>query len=141
MKKLDENLSQIFDIQPITKEESNTQLITIDQQEQVDTDRDLESDFNVARTNIRELLRKGDGAIDELLKVANESEHPRAYEVAATLIKTMADLNKDLLDIRKKKNEIGGKHTVENNTNIDKAVFVGSTSDLIKMLKDKKEDQ
>lgn len=137
MKKLDENLSQIFDIQPIPKEESNKEIVTV---EVIDTEQDLESDFNVARTNIKELLRKSDGAIDELLKVANESEHPRAYEVAATLIKTMADLNKDLLDIRKKKNDIGGKPTVENNTNIDKAVFFGSTSDLIKMLKDKKEN-
>jgi predicted transcriptional regulator len=137
MKKLDANLSQIFDIQPIIKEDCNTEIITVDE---LDSNQDLESDFNIARTNIKELLRKSDGAIDELLKVANESEHPRAYEVAATLIKTMADLNKDLLDIRKKKNDIGGKPTVENNTNIDKAVFIGSTSDLIKILKDKKED-
>lgn len=138
MKKLDANLSQIFDIQPIIKEDCNTEILTVDE---LDSNQDLEADFNVARTNIKELLRKSDGAIDELLKVANESEHPRAYEVAATLIKTMADLNKDLLDIRKKKNDIGGKPTVENNTNIDKAVFIGSTSDLIKILKDKKEDQ
>ena len=137
MKKLDANLSQIFDIQPIIKEDRNTEIITVDE---LDSNQDLESDFNIARTNIKELLRKSDGAIDELLKVANESEHPRAYEVAATFIKTMADLNKDLLDIRKKKNDIGGKPTVENNTNIDKAVFIGSTSDLIKILKDKKED-
>jgi predicted house-cleaning noncanonical NTP pyrophosphatase (MazG superfamily) len=137
MKKLDANLSQIFDIQPIIKEDCNTEIITVDE---LDSNQDLEADFNTARTNIKELLRKSDGAIDELLKVANESEHPRAYEVAATLIKTMADLNKDLLDIRKKKNDIGGKPTVENNTNIDKAVFIGSTSDLIKILKDKKED-
>ena len=96
MKKIDENLSQIFDIQPMIKEESNTEIITV---QELDNNQDLESDFNFARTNIRELLRKGDSAIDELLKVADESEHPRAYEVAATLMKTMADLNKDLLDM------------------------------------------
>jgi hypothetical protein len=135
MKKLDANLSQIFDIQPIIKEDCNTEIVTVDE---LDSNQDLEADFNTARTNIKELLRKSDGAIDELLKVANESEHPRAYEVAATLIKTMADLNKDLLDIRKKKNDIGGKTTVENNTNIDKAVFVGSTAELMKLLKSEK---
>jgi hypothetical protein len=138
MKKIDENLSQIFDIQPMIKEESNTEIITV---QELDNNQDLESDFNFARTNIRELLRKGDSAIDELLKVADESEHPRAYEVAATLMKTMADLNKDLLDIRKKKQDLGGKPTeVNSTTNIDKAVFFGSTTDLIKMLKDKKEE-
>lgn len=138
MKKLDENLSEIFDIEPIVKE-SKTEIITIDEDV---SNQDLESDFGLARNNIKELLKKSDYAIDNLLKVAEQSEHPRAYEVAANLIKTMADLNKDLLDIRKKKKELDGKPATETNntTNIDKAVFVGSTTDIIKMLKDKKEE-
>lgn len=137
MKKLDENLSQIFEIEPIIKESEN-KIVTI---EQDNVNEDLESDFGLARNNIKNLLQKGDYAIDNLLKVAEESEHPRAYEVAANLIKTMADLNKDLLDIRKKKQDLDGKPVVANNTtNIDKAVFVGSTNDLIKMIKSNKED-
>jgi hypothetical protein len=136
MKKIDENLSQIFDIEPLEK----TQITDIVPIMEEDSDQDLESDFNFARSNIKHLLRRGDVAIDNLLRVADESEHPRAYEVAANFIKTVADLNKDLLDIRKKKNELSGKTTVENNTTtIDKAVFVGSTTDLIKLIKDKKE--
>lgn len=137
MKKIDENLSQIFDIEPIEKNVV-TDIVPIIEDE---SDQDLESDFNFARSNIKHLLQRGDDAIDKLLRVADESEHPRAYEVAANFIKTVADLNKDLLDIRKKKNELAGKTTVENNTTkIDNAVFVGSTTDLIKMIKHKREE-
>jgi hypothetical protein len=73
--------------------------------------------------------------------VADESEHPRAYEVVATLMKTMADLNKDLLDIQKKKRDLVGKEVVpsDGSINVDKAVFVGSTSDLIKLIKNNRE--
>ena len=131
MKQLNQNLSEIFDIEPI-REEPKSELVV----EEVETGSDLDSDLKLARSNIRELLQKSDGAIDNLLKVAEESEHPRAYEVAATLIKTMADLNKDLIDIQKKRKELTGVSPKENNSiSVDKAVFVGSTTDLIKMIK------
>ena len=135
MKKLDENLSEIFDIEPIVKE-TKSEIVKVESDNE-----GLDSDFGFARNNIKNLLQKSDYAIDNLLKVAEESEHPRAYEVAANLIKTMADLNKDLLDIRKKKQDLDGKSQTGNNTtNIDKAVIVGSTTDIIKMLKDKREE-
>jgi hypothetical protein len=137
MKKMNQNLSEIFDVQPIV-EESNTEIIEVVSQP---SDNDVNDDFNLARTNLRQLLNKGDTAIDNLLKVAEESEHPRAYEVAATLIKTMADLNKDLLDIRKKKNDLLGRKEIDTEKPfIDKAVFVGSTTELIKMIKNKNSD-
>jgi hypothetical protein len=77
-----------------------------------------------------------------LLLVADASEHPRAYEVAANLIKTMADLNKDLLDIQKKRKDLNGtsRQTESGPINVDKAVFVGSTTELIKMIKNNKEE-
>lgn len=139
MKKMNDNLSEIFDIEPLKIEPTNNEIVEVETN--IIIEDELESDFGIARNNIKNLLSKGDGAIDNLLKVAEESEHPRAYEVVATLMKTMADLNKDLLDLRKKKQDLSGKKSVEtNNTNIDKAVFVGSTTDLIKLLKDKKEN-
>ena len=139
MKKLNDNLSQIFDVEPIKIEQTNTEIVEVETN--IISEDELESDFGIARNNIKNLLSKGDSAIDNLIKVAEESEHPRAYEVVATLMKTMADLNKDLLDLRKKKQDISGIKPVEKNqTNIDKAVFVGSTTDLIKLLKDKKEE-
>jgi hypothetical protein len=135
MKQLNQNLSEIFDIEPI-REEPKSELVV----QEVETSSDLDSDLKLARSNIRELLQKSDGAIDNLLKVAEESEHPRAYEVAATLIKTMADLNKDLIDIQKKRKELTGVSPKENNSiSVDKAVFVGSTTDLIKMIKNNRE--
>lgn len=137
MNKLDKNLSEIFDIEPIPKvEEVKTEIVEVEQE----TVSDLTVDLNLARTNIKSLLTKGDSAIDNLLKVAEASEHPRAYEVAATFIKTLADLNKDLIDIQKKKKDLTGEKPSESPITIDKAVFVGSTTDLIKNLKNKKDE-
>ena len=75
-----------------------------------------------------------------LLQIATASEHPRAFEVAAGLIKNLADMNKDLLDIQKKKKDLSPKSESNSggNVNVDKAVFVGNTTDLIKLLKSNK---
>jgi hypothetical protein len=137
MKQLNENLSELFDVQPLSIPTTQKQEIV----PVVEETTDVEADFNHARTNIKSLIRKGDDAIDKLLLVADASEHPRAYEVAANLIKTLADLNKDLLDIQKKRKELNGSNKQENNPiNVDKAVFIGSTTDLIKMIKNNKEE-
>lgn len=138
MKKLNENLSEIFDVTPIpTEEHSNVAVPVVPV---VETPSEIESDFNFARSNIRNLIRQGNGAIDNILQVAAASEHPRAYEVASNLIKTMADMNKDLLDIQKKKQELTGKAPEAQTTtvNVDKAVFVGSTNDLLKKIKEER---
>jgi predicted transcriptional regulator len=74
-----------------------------------------------------------------LLQVSKESEHPRAYEVVAGLMKTMADLNKDLLELQKRRKDL--KPQLENtggNITVEKAVFVGSTADLLKQIRDNK---
>jgi len=72
--------------------------------------------------------------------VANESEQPRAYEVVATLIKNLSDLNKDLLELQKRKKDLQGSDDKKQsgNVNVDKAVFVGSTTELVKFLKNNK---
>lgn len=138
MKQLNENLSELFHVEPLkTTSPTKQELVPV-----VEETNDVEADFNHARTNIKSLIRKGDDAIDKLLLVADASEHPRAYEVAANLIKTMADLNKDLLDIQKKRKELNAasKQTESGPINVDKAVFVGSTTELIKMIKNNKEE-
>ena len=99
----------------------------------------VEDDANFARSNIRNLIEKGNKAMDQLLTVAKESEHPRAYEVAAGLIKNLSDLNKDLLELQKKRRDLTPE--LANNVkslNVDKAVFVGSTDELVKFLKNNK---
>lgn len=129
MNKLNQTLSEVLDVEPINYQTT----------EVVEVKTPVEDDAEFARTNIRELISKGNSAIDNLLLVANASEHPRAYEVAAGLIKNLADLNKDLLEIQKRKRDLDPTQTKNNSTtNIDKAVFVGSTTELVKFLKNNK---
>jgi hypothetical protein len=129
MKKLNEKLSEVLDVEPINYEVS----------EIIEAKTPVEDDAEFARQNIRTLIEKGNTAMDNLLLVANASEHPRAYEVAAGLIKNLADLNKDLLEIQKRKKDLDPTQAKNNGTtNIDKAVFVGSTTELVKFLKNNK---
>jgi hypothetical protein len=127
MNKLNQTLSEVLDVEPIDYQ--TTEIV------QVKTP--VEDDAEFARTNIRELISKGNTAIDNLLLVANASEHPRAYEVAAGLIKNLSDLNKDLLEVQKRKRDLTGESQSAKNINVDKAVFVGSTTELVKFLKNK----
>jgi hypothetical protein len=125
MNKLNSKLSDIFDIEPIDLDNG----VVVPHSTSDD-------DAEYARTNIRSLIEKGTDAMGDLLSVAKASEHPRAYEVAANFIKNLADLNKDLLEIQKRKKDLSGEKT-SNTLNVDKAVFVGSTTELVKFLKDK----
>ena len=129
MNKLNQTLSEVLDVEPIDYQTK----------EIVEVKTPVEDDAEFARTNIRDLISKGNSAIDNLLLVANASEHPRAYEVAAGLIKNLGDLNKDLLEIQKRKRDLDPKQLKgSSTTNIDKAVFVGSTTELVKFLKNNK---
>jgi hypothetical protein len=134
MKKLNDNLSEIFDIEPL--ETKSTAVVT--QTTEIVVGDEVETDAALARKNIKSLLDKGSNAIDNLLLVAQESEHPRAYEVAANFIKTLADLNKDLLDVQKKKSDLRPQQTTNQSINVEKAVFVGSTAELLKQIRENK---
>jgi hypothetical protein len=140
MNNINEKLSEIFDVEPIeinNQPKVNTEVVVV---AETNTSLDLvDSDTEFARQNIRELIKKGGFAIDQILEVAKQSEHPRAYEVAAGFIKNMADLNKDLLELQKRKKELHGVSGKESSkdVNIDKAVFVGSTAELMKLIKNK----
>ena len=137
MKKINEKLSQALDIEPI--ELTPTEIVEVTPIESTNV---VDDDAEFARNNIRNLIQKGTTAMDNLLHVAKESEAPRAYEVAATLIKNLSDLNKDLLDIQKKKKDLNKEEKSGNNNgiNVDKAVFIGSTKELVKMLKSSKDE-
>jgi hypothetical protein len=124
--KLNQKLSEVLDIEPI--EIAPPPVVVPDT---------TEDDAEFARKNIRNLIEKGNVAMDNLLTVAKESEHPRAYEVAAGMIKNLSDLNKDLLEIQKRKKDLTGESQTAKNINVDKAVFVGSTTELVKFLKNK----
>jgi hypothetical protein len=126
MNKLNKKLSEVLDVEPIEFETLPAIVKT-----------PVEDDAEFARQNIRELITKGNVAMDNLLHVAKESEQPRAYEVAAGLIKNLSDLNKDLLEVQKRKKDLTGESQSAKNINVDKAVFVGSTTELVKFLKNK----
>lgn len=128
MKKINEKLSELFDVEPMQIESSKQEILPLDNANTV------ESDADFARKNIRELIQKGGFAIEDLLQVAKHSESPRAYEVAANMIKNLSDLNKDLLEIQKRKKDLVVEKS-SNGVNVDKAVFVGSTAELMKLIK------
>jgi len=128
MNKLNQTLSEVLDVEPI----GSTELLPAQPVTKVDDDAEF------ARENIRTLIEKGNLAVDGILHVAKESEHPRAYEVAANLIKNLSDLNKDLMEIQKRKKDLAPQSQRSGDINVDKAVFVGSTTELVKFLKSNK---
>jgi hypothetical protein len=135
MSKLNDNLSDILDVEPISESEiiDDEKNLPIEVSSSV-----IEDDTNFARTNIKAIIEKSNTALDDILKVAKESEHPRAYEVAANFLKTVSDMNKDLLELQKTKKSLEPKSESTKNINVDKAVFIGSTAELLKQIRESK---
>ncbi len=92
-------------------------------------DKDLTQDYNRVRRNLKELINTGQNAIDGIINVASDSDSPRAYEVAGQMIKTVAEMNKDLMDLHGKMKTITKEDITINNSTTN-AIYVGSTSDL-----------
>ena len=96
----------------------------------------VEKDYDYTRGNLYSLIEKGQEAINGILEVAGETASPRAYEVAGQLIKSVADTTDKLADLHKKVKDIEADNPKTQNTVTNNALFVGSTSELSKMLKD-----
>ena len=138
MNKTDKKLSELFDVDPIA---TNVEIVSSTVVMPVKPEDVVETDTEYARRNIRDLIDKGSVAVDNLLQVSKESEHPRAYEVVAGLMKTMADLNKDLLELQKRKKDLQPQldsASNRGNITVEKAVFVGSTAELLKQIRENK---
>src|SRR6056300_1069782 len=99
-----------------------------------DSKADVDNDYKYSRENYYNLIEKGQEAIEGILEVAKEGQHPRAYEVAGNLIKSVADTVDKLQDLQKKLKDLKELPKTANN-NIKNALFVGSTAELQKMLK------
>ena len=97
---------------------------------------EVEKDYEYTRANLYSIIEKGQEAINGIMEVAGESASPRAYEVAGQLIKSVADSTDKLMDLQKKVKEIDEDNPKTQNTVTNNALFVGSTSELSKMLKD-----
>ena len=97
---------------------------------------DVNKDYDYTRGNLYSLIEKGQEAINGIMEVAGETASPRAYEVAGQLIKSVADTTDKLADLHKKVKDIEVDNPKTQNTVTNNALFVGSTSELSKMLKD-----
>jgi len=129
MSDVDKNLAEILntDYVPAIKEDKP---ITVHQ------DNTENPDANYSRANYYNLIEKGNEALDGILEVAKESQHPRAYEVAANMIKNLSDVTEKLMILQKQQKELSGpEQPTQQNITVDKAVFVGSTAELLKQLK------
>jgi len=128
MNSLNEKLSEALQIEPIE---------LLPKTEIIEVKDEVNDDAEFARQNLRDLIEKGSDAANHIIAVAKQSDHPRAFEVVAGMLKNLSDMNKDLLEIQKRKQDLQPKVT-QNNINVDKAVFVGSTAELLKQLKGNK---
>jgi len=104
---------------------------------EVDLTKHAEEDYNLARDNLKNLLNKSDEALDHMMQVAAEAEHPRAFEVLAGMFKTSADMTTQLIDLQKKRHELDKLNNEESkkpNNLTQNNLFVGSTTDLQRLL-------
>lgn len=102
---------------------------------------DIKKDYNYTRGNLYSLIEKGQEAINGILELAQESEMPRAYEVAGQLIKNVADATDKLMDLQKKLKDIEEEKVGKGPTTVNNALFVGSTAELAKLLKQQTQDE
>ena len=131
MTKFDDSMSKIFDVTPsITTEKP---VIIRDQPSNLNLEQDLADAYQQSRDNLQDVIDQGKDAMDDILRIAMESEQPRAFEVFGTLLKNVVEANKELIAMQKQMRDMDNKK--ESNTKIDKAIFVGSTSELSKLLK------
>lgn len=120
---------------PVIQPTRNVTPIPPEEQEESNPEQD--QDYRLTRSTIRDMIVKGSNAIDGISDLAKDLESPRAYEVMATMMKTISDMSKDLLDVHSKTKELKStaKRVDETNITVDKAVFVGTTTDLLKRFK------
>jgi hypothetical protein len=97
---------------------------------------EVKKDYDYTRGNLYSIIEKGQEAINGILELAQESEMPRAYEVAGQLIKNVADATDKLMDLQKKLKDVEEEKQIKGPSTVNNALFVGSTADLAKMLKD-----
>ena len=132
MENIDQHLDEVLGIIDNPKKEiSKVEHVT-----PVVNGHDEDVDFQYARENLYNLIEKGQDGLEELLEIAKQSEHPRAFEVVQQTIGQLTTTNKELLNLHKTKKDIKAERGP---TNVTNALFVGSTAELQKLLKEKKE--
>lgn len=130
-KPIDEKISDALDI-PYVESKSKEYPVAPVVEKQNDS---IDDDFEYARDNLRHFIERGKEAMEDALYLAKDVESPRAFEVVGQLIKTLAETNKDLLELSKKVKEIKHKEEDKQPSHVTNALFVGSTAELQKLLK------
>ncbi len=134
-----EKLNETFDVEPVEIEKVKSDDSQAKLAKFENSNEDIRKDYDYTRGNLYSIIEKGQEAINGILELAQESEMPRAYEVAGQLIKSVSDASDKLMDLQKKLKDVNEEKdrptTVTNN-----ALFVGSTADLQKMLKNVNKD-
>jgi hypothetical protein len=140
MSNIDDKLNEVLNIaeEVLEKKEDKNPLEIVNEKSVTPENADVDTDFDAGRGELYNLLEKGSTAIDGILALAKEGEHPRAYEVAGQLIKTQSEIAQNLLDLQdklKKLKDVKG----DSPKSVTNALFVGSTTELQKMIKKNKE--
>ena len=133
MSKVDEKLNDTFEVELV---EDTLPIESSDDSD--DRKEDTQTDYVQSRENFYELVEKGKKALDGAMDIARETDQPRAYEVVAQLLKNVTDTNKEIIELQKRMEDLKTNERKLGNTNINNALFVGSTADLQKMLRDNK---
>tara|TARA_A100001201_G_scaffold51003_2_gene50695 strand:- start:28 stop:453 length:426 start_codon:yes stop_codon:yes gene_type:complete len=138
MTKKYDKLDEAFDVESteITKEKVDGKIEQIKSSTE-----DIRKDYEYTRGNLYSIIEKGQEAINGILELAQESEMPRAYEVAGQLIKNVSDATDKLMDLQKKLKDVNEEKEQKGPTTVNNALFVGSTADLQKMLKQAQQDK
>ena len=139
MNTFDKKMEKIFDVTPVDPVQSAQPLVPVENNpvDKLDLKQDLVDSYEQTKSNLQDLIDNGKDAMEELRQIASAGQHPRAFEVYATLLKNVVDANKELLNVQKQMREMDGKKN-EGGTKIDKAaIFVGSTAELNKLIKGK----
>ena len=134
-KKFDE-LNNTFNVESNIVPQQNSSEIVEKIETMSSTVDDVKKDYDYTRGNLYSLIEKGQEAINGILELAQESEMPRAYEVAGQLIKNVADATDKLMDLQKKLKDIEEEKVGKGPTTVNNALFVGSTAELAKLIKD-----
>ena len=128
-----DRLSEVFDVAPI----ENVQVLPAPMMPQQNVN--IDYDYETTRSNLHSILAQGQDALTHALNVAKNSEHPRAFEVVGGLMKHLSDINTQLLDLNKKKQQLDNpKSTSKEGPVTNNSIFVGSTAELSKMINDLK---
>ena len=126
-------LDKTFNITPDVVEEK-TEVVKPEKPDRLTKD-DITRDYEYTRGNLYSIIEKGQEAIDGILEIAQESEMPRAYEVAGQLIKSVSDATDKLIDLQKKLKDVNEEKVSKGPSTVNNALFVGSTADLAKLIK------